>query len=146
MIAMVAADARAAPARRGPFGLGVILGEPTGFTAKGFIASPSAIQLHLGFGIGKKGRFLLAGDYLYHFHGLIPPVASAGWMSPYVGIGAHLGFAREDAVFGLRIPVGLSFQIAGAPIEVFLEIVPGVGFLPATDPLVDGGLGARWYF
>lgn len=141
-----ATPAEARQLRRGPFGLGIVLGEPTGFTAKLFFSNPSAIQFHLGYGIGKKGKLLIATDYLYHFHAAIPPIANAGWLSPYVGVGGRLGFGEGKAVVGLRIPLGLSFQISGAPVEIFLEVAPGVGFLPETDLIVDGGLGARWYF
>jgi hypothetical protein len=135
------------PGRAGPFGLGLILGEPTGFSLKVAFSRDSAVQAHIGYGVGRRGKLLLAVDYLFHFTTAIGPVGRAGRLSPYVGIGGHLGVREnDDAILGLRIPIGLSFMISAAPLEVFAEVAPGMGVLPSTTVLVDGGLGLRFYF
>jgi hypothetical protein len=33
-----------------------------------------------------------------------------------------------------------------APVEIFLEIVPGLDLIPGTDFDLDGAIGARYYF
>lgn len=128
------------------FGLGLILGEPSGLTAKVFFAKYNGVQAHLGYGLGKRGRLVIAVDYLFHFMDAVPPVARAGRLVPYVGVGGRLGARDEDPVLGVRIPVGASFLIRGAPFELFLELALGVGLIPETQELIDGGLGARFYF
>ncbi|MCK6548224.1 hypothetical protein L6R52_20420 [Myxococcota bacterium] len=105
------------------------------------------MQAHIGYGLGRRGRLLLAVDYLFTLHGLIGRVGRAGHLSPYVGIGGHLGVREDDDAFlGLRIPLGLSLMISSVPLEVFAEIAPGMGVLPRTAALIDGGLGLRFYF
>jgi hypothetical protein len=131
----------------GPFGAGILLGEPTALTAKLFLASESAVQLHLGWAFGRhKERLTLILDYLFHFNSVIPPIERAGRFAPYVGIGGHLGAGDNDPVLGIRIPLGLSFVLRAAPLEIFAEVGPGIGLIPETELFVDGGIGARFYF
>ena len=132
---------------RGPFGLGIILGDPTGFTGKVFLARQHGIQAHVGWGFGKENRFTFVLDYVFHFRDAIPPIAKAGWLSPTVGIGGVVGVTdKERGFFGVRVPVGLSFELRPAPVEIFLELAIGIGVLPSTRAIIDGGIGARYYF
>lgn len=133
--------------RGGRFGLGIILGDPSALTAKFFLAPSSAIQLHLGYALTRHDRLVVIVDYLFHILGVIPPIERAGRLTPYVGIGGRVGVAESDeALLGLRIPLGLSFQLNGVPLEIFLEVAPGLGIIPRTRALVDGGVGVRFYF
>lgn len=134
--------------RGGPFGLGLILGEPTGITAKFFFAHFNALQLEFGYGYDadSRNRAVLCVDYLFHFVDAIPAVQRAGRFVPYVGVGARLGIRSGDALLGVRVPLGLAFLIAPAPVEVFVEFALGVGLVPETVALFDGGLGGRFYF
>ena len=137
----------------GGFGLGIVLGEPTGLTAKGFFAREHALQGHLGFAFGKNSRIHVVVDYLYHFHNVIPPLGQAGYLSPYLGVGGLVSLRtnapkkdEKDVSLGVLIPLGLSFVFRTVPIEIFLEVAPGIGIIPGTFAIVDGGLGARYYF
>jgi hypothetical protein len=137
----------------GGFGLGIVLGEPTGLTAKGFFAQEHALQAHLGFAFGKNSRIHVVVDYLYHFHNVIPPLGTAGFLAPYLGVGGLVSLRtnapkkdEKDVSLGVLIPLGLSFVIRTIPIEIFLEVAPGIGILPGTFAIIDGGLGARYYF
>jgi hypothetical protein len=135
----------------GNVGLGVIFGDPTALTLKLRISSPSAVQFHLGWGFRSESgsRFVIIGDYLYHFTGI--GLERAGALYPYLGIGGKVGIGAgkknsDGVLVGVRVPLGLSFLIRGAPLEIFLEIALGVHLVPATSELVDGGLGIRFYF
>lgn len=131
---------------RGPLGVGVLLGEPTALTAKLMLNDYNGVQVHLGYGIGKRGRFILVVDYLFHIHNALPAIPP-GFLTPYVGVGGRLGVWKEsDAVIGVVFPLGLSLFLNAAPVEIFLEIAPGIGLLPGTAVLIDGGLGGRFYF
>lgn len=132
--------------KNGPFGIGVLLGEPTAFTAKYLFAPHSGVQMHVGYGIGKNGRFILIGDYLFHLRGVIPPFQRVGVLVPYIGVGGRLGVHTGDPIFGVRFPGGAGMWLSVLPIEIFLEFAVGVGLIPSTDVLFDAGAGARWYF
>jgi hypothetical protein len=65
----------------------------------------------------------------------------------YVGIGGRLKLqeSNEDK-FGVRFPVGLAYEFAGVPIDVFLEVVPIWDAALSYDFDLEGGLGVRFYF
>jgi hypothetical protein len=136
--------------RHGPFGLGIELGAPTGITGKFFFSHANAIQIGFGYGyridFERAAVFWLTGDYLYHFMDVIPPIQRAGMLAPYVGFGLQFGAGDGGALFGVRVPLGMSFLMRPAPLEIFVEIAFGIGLVPATYGLFDGVLGARFYF
>lgn len=135
---------------RGPFGLGLIIGEPSGLSAKVFVSGPHGVQAHLGFGVGRRGFLVVIVDYLFHVTNLVPPIGDVGFLWPYAGIGGRLGVLErrndEDVIFGVRIPLGASFGFNAVPIEVFAEFAVGIGLLPETRAIFDGGIGGRYYF
>jgi hypothetical protein len=125
------------------FGLGVILGEPTGLSAKGWIASQSAFDVGVAWSFRHKGFFHVHADYLWHFSNAIR--ASERFV-PYVGIGGRFGAVTGNAIFGVRIPFGLAWMPRNAPIDVFVEVAPVVDLAPATEFTMNGGIGARFFF
>lgn len=131
------------------FGVGVIFGDPTALALKARIDDNNALQFHAGWGFADPhgSRINLSLDYLAHFLIINPSADGAGALSPYVGVGGKIGlFERNpELTVGVRIPLGLSFFIARTPLELFAEVVPGVMLAPAVDPLVDGGIGLRYY-
>lgn len=138
-------------------GLGIAVGDPSGVNLKKFLTNDTAFDLHLGFGgswaWGRRLR--LHGDYLWHL-----PVhyGSDIWLDFYYGIGAKVGLyerrRRADRrreytglTLGGRIPLGLSLVIGEAPLDIFLELAPGVRFYDGGGGgFVDGLLGVRFYF
>jgi hypothetical protein len=144
----------------GSFGAGLILGEPTGLTVKYWLGSPGAIDGGLAYSF--NSFFLIYSDYLYHFKGAFGASSEfATELTPYVGGGAVLfvqttnqghqdrSFFRSDqgsVGLALRIPVGIEWTPGRAPFGVFVEIAPGIGIVPATFGLLQGGIGARFYF
>jgi hypothetical protein len=132
--------------RSGSLGLGLVAGEPAGLTAKLLLGRPGAVQVHLGYGIRRKGHLTLVADYLFHARGLLPGAAGVGEPVLYAGVGGRVGIRDDDPLIAVRVPFGFSFFLARAPLEFFLELAIGVGLVPETEPLVDGGAGARFYF
>lgn len=51
-----------------------------------------------------------------------------------------------DLRLGVRIPLGIAWHPRKVPIDVFLELVPGLVVIPATALDFDFALGARFYF
>lgn len=140
--------AHAASARSG-FGLGLVLGEPTGLTAKLWLDDSSALQFHLSWDF-TDAAVVLSGDYLYHLDVLgvhTPDLDLLLTLGGGVKVGQHTQRANEEPLFvGLRVPVGLSMPFKAMPLELFLEAVPGVRLLSKVGFDIDLGLGARWFF
>ena len=125
------------------FGAGIILGEPTGLSAKTWVSRQNAVDFGLAYSFRHSGYFHLHADYLWHFpHAIQSPER----IPLYTGIGARLAFGKESGVFGIRIPFGIAYWLSAAPIEFFLEIAPILDLAPATELSGNGGIGARYYF
>jgi hypothetical protein len=124
------------------FGLGIILGEPTGLSAKMWLSPRNAVDAGLAWSFHRNGFLHIHADYLWHFPGAIN---STERLVLYAGLGGRLGTSREG-VFGVRVPLGLAWWPRGVPLELVVEVVPGMDLLPATDFEMQGGLGLRWYF
>ena len=52
----------------------------------------------------------------------------------------------DDTQLGVRVPLGLAYLFQTAPVDIFLEIVPILDFIPETDFRINAALGARYYF
>jgi hypothetical protein len=133
------------------FGMGLILGEPTGLSAKAWTSTDNAFDFAVAWSFNNyhhndnhnDGSLLLQADYVWHFFNAIS--VSSGKLPIYVGIGARVVLA-DDPSFGVRIPVGIDYLFADAPIDIFLELVPIMDLSPETDFGIGGGLGIRYWF
>jgi len=128
--------------RAGTVGAGVIIGDPFGPTLKYWTANQQAIDIGLGF----DNDPVLYADYLWHNFQLIPSAAGVK-IAPYIGVGPRFQFRRhDDDTFGFRVPLGVTFFLPQAPIELYAELVPVFQVSPNTDGNLDGGVGIRIYF
>jgi hypothetical protein len=125
------------------FGLGIILGEPTGLSAKLWTTSENAFDFGAAWSFKGDGHLLLQADYVWHIFHLIP--VSSGRLPFYVGIGGRI-ILRDDPDAGVRIPLGLDYIFADAPVDIFFELVPILDLAPETDFDLGGGIGARFWF
>lgn len=125
------------------FGMGLILGEPTGLSAKLWTSSDNAFDFAAAWSFKGDGNLLLQADYVWHFFNLMP--VPSGKLPLYIGIGGRVVLA-DDPSFGIRVPIGIDYLFADAPIDVFLELVPILDLSPETDFGVGGGLGIRYWF
>jgi hypothetical protein len=111
-------------------GLGVMLGEPSGLSAKYWMSGKNAIAGGLAWSLGNSdsnsGYLHLHADYLIHNNNLIN--ISGTTLPFYYGLGAGIGLAN-DFYLGARIPVGVGYWFAGKKFDAFLELVPTVGLL-----------------
>lgn len=140
---LVSSSALFAQGKTGDFGAGVILGEPTGISAKWWKANDRAFDLAIAWSTGRNDRFHLHGDYLVHRFDLIS--VDSGKLPLYYGLGARMGFG-DQVDLGVRIPVGIAYQFPNDPFELFFEIVPVLNLYPGTDFDANGGFGVRYYF
>ncbi|MCK4776230.1 MAG: DUF3996 domain-containing protein [Candidatus Krumholzibacteria bacterium] len=139
----LAGTAQAKP--RGPFGIGIIIGEPTGVDVKVFLNETNAIEGALAWSLSEDNEVHIQAEYLYHFYDWIK--VKKGLLPVFFGIGGRI-VIRENAddVFGLRIPGGLSYEFAEGLFDVFFEIVPILNLAPDTDFDLEGAIGLRIWF
>jgi hypothetical protein len=129
----------------GPFGLGIIVGEPTGVSGKHFLSSRNAIDGAIAWSLDDDNDLHLHGDYLYHWYDVVS--VEQGSLPLYAGIGGRIRFRENhDDSVGLRFPIGFTYLFADAPFDVFLELAPILELAPDTDLEAEAALGGRFYF
>lgn len=138
------------------FGFGIMLGEPTGLTAKLWVDKEQAIA----FGLGNSylGAFRLGADYLFHFDAFNSRIVNM-----YAGPGLAVGFGEsggwwyhnknkywykenDEIGFGVRGVFGINIVPKRTPLEIFGEVGVLIGMVPATRADVEGSIGIRFYF
>jgi hypothetical protein len=125
------------------FGIGIVLGEPTGLSAKLWTGNSNAFDFAAAWSFRGSGHVLLQADYVWHTANLL--TSGTGRLPFYYGIGGRIILA-DDPLLGVRIPLGLNYQFSEAPLDIFVEIVPILDLTPETDFDVGGGLGIRFWF
>lgn len=137
----------ASPAQQGNFGLGVIVGEPTGLSWKIWTGRTTALAGAAAWSFGENDAFHLHLDYVFHNFSLIR--VNKGRMPFYYGIGARVLFHEKEeneTIVGIRFPLGFEYFFEKSPLAIFLEIVPILDIAPGTDFDLNAGLGLRFYF
>jgi hypothetical protein len=137
------------------FGLGVIVGEPTGISFKKWLNKEHAIDAAAAWSFSENDSFQFHADYLFHNFSLLKTGDIGGRLPLYVGVGGRVkleghdhdnGRNRHDALVGVRVPFGISFLFNKVPVDLFAEIVPILDVAPDTDFDINGAIGARFYF
>ncbi len=124
-------------------GLGLIFGEPTGLSAKMWTSERTALDAAVAWSFSGLGWVHIQADFLIHNYDIIS--VSKGKLPLYYGVGAYTAFSSNFGL-GIRVPLGLAYQFEGAPVEVFVEVAPGLALLPALGFYIGGGIGARYFF
>jgi hypothetical protein len=157
---------RSARAEAGPFGLGLILGNPTGLSMKYYLGGTGhAIDGAIGGAFGGYGGLHLHVDYLFH---PVMLTRSSGFNLPlHVGIGARVldhnsgrhfdNDRHEDHLHvGARVPLGITFDFTRVPLDAFFEIAVILDFISGDSDRryeddnfgvdLNAALGIRYYF
>lgn len=148
-------------------GLGIRIGEPTGFSFKKYLPNNQAFEVSVGatgylynrsYAAGKweSGGLSLMANYMYQQP--IPAVKGLDW---YLGGGGSAklrsfryssaegeGISTNTRVsFALNGVAGLEYSFQKAPVSVFLDVIPYIELAPYPfRPAVDGGMGVRYNF
>lgn len=127
------------------FGAGIMIGEPTGFSAKYWLNETNALDFGLAYSFVRKDNAVsLHADYLYHAFDLIK---SSERIPVYYGFGARLRIVeKEDTGLGARGVIGVAWLSSQVPVDVFIELVPVFNLFPSTSLNLDAAIGARFYF
>lgn len=139
------------PSAYGPkgkrFGVGLHLGEPTGFTLKGYLTQRWALDGIFAWSFIDDALTII-GDATFEILD-IPVDTNVITLPFYVGGGGKVAInaGHDDRTeAAIRVPVGLAVQWVNHPVEVFLELGPGVKVAPETEFDLTGGIGVRYYF
>lgn len=123
------------------FGLGAMLGEPTGVSVKVWTGNTTAIDVGAAWSLSGRNEALhLHSDLL--FHSWFPDTENLAF---YYGIGGRIIFA-DEAKAGVRAPLGLTYVFDDIPFDLFVEAVPILDLTPDTDFAGNGAVGIRYYF
>ncbi len=132
------------------FGLGVIVGEPTGLSLKYWLDEDRAIDGAAAWSFSENDSFQLHGDYLIHDYELL----NSDDLPFYYGLGARLKFKdnegrgrnSNDEIFGIRVPLGITYLFEDAPLDLFFELVPVLDLAPDVELDINAAIGLRFYF
>lgn len=138
------------------FGLGFIVGEPTGISAKLWVSNANALAFGLGWSVegyrfdgfdsdyGNVTRTHFHVDYLWHSFNAI---GSGGQFPLFYGIGGRINLGTEyNGTFAVRGVFGIDWLPRNTPLDVFLEIVPTLNLVSSTGFGIDAGFGLRVFF
>lgn len=137
---------------KGTFGIGLIIGEPTGVCAKLYVQDDQAIQGAVG-GAFIGGGVQLHADYV--FHPYILQKRDSFVLATYLGPGVRVmqyRDGRDDNYFavGLRGVGGLLFDFTDNPLDAFMEVAGVVeyGFRDGEGAglAFNAAAGLRYYF
>jgi hypothetical protein len=145
------------------FGLGFMLGAPTGLSGKYFLSADTALDFGIGvYGYGRNRHdddLHVHVDFLWHPVTLIK--ADPFWMPLYFGIGGRIwnhDYGPDDRYdhlhVGVRAPIGIAFDFQRVPLDIFFELALILDFA-SNDYDYDhdglyadftGAIGVRYYF
>lgn len=131
------------------FGVGVIVGEPTGISVKAWQSKTGAIDGAIAWSFEGVDAFHLHADYLVHNFKIIR--MRKGAMPLYFGLGARLRLRNDtnidsDILLGIRVPFGGTYFFRNAPLDIFLEVVPILNLVPSTTLDLNAAFGVRIFF
>src|SRR5262249_26957471 len=133
-----------ARAEGGPFGLGLVVGTPTGLSLEYKLSSHTAIDGAVGIDLFVDRHLYVQGDFLFLFGDLLGG-GDVG-LTPYLGIGAFVAdFGNRGAGFGVRGPFGLALDFRRAPLQIYGEFSLNLQLVRDAHLYVGGALGFRYF-
>jgi hypothetical protein len=124
-------------------GIGIVLGEINGLSIKNWVSSEHAVQFDLNWDLN-YGGIGIGAAYLIHNFNIIQ--ADNNLFPFYFGIKGWAAFASGPASAGIQVPLGFSWIPKRAPIDVFVQIEPGISIIPDMHFAPGGGIGIRYWF
>ncbi len=139
--------------------VGFILGSPTAIL--GHLQSNDKNSYQLGLAFSVDDAFLIYGDYLFHYPGVIKTTEPfINSLIPYFGLGGVFVFTtndrrNDDGYFGkkegsfgmgVRVPFGIEWRGKNPPLRIYFEMAPGISIFPETEAEFMGGVGLKYSF
>ena len=128
------------------FGLGVIIGSPTGLSGKYTLSRDRAIDAALGWDGSSSTHFTMS--HLWMQQRLFSVERES--VDLFYGVGGSLrtnsSHADNRTLFAVRAPVGLSIFFAKPRLEPFFQLALNLGLVPSSSVFFDAGIGVRYIF
>ncbi|GMV53891.1 MAG: hypothetical protein D8M52_09115 [Chlorobi bacterium] len=143
--------------RRKSFGIGIVLGDPLGLTAKYWLNREESIAASLGTSYFGWPRVQV--DYLQQINTFRSRVTTT-YIGGGVGVGLGSGhdwyiagddstawYKREQSKTGIavRFVAGINVIPRRSHFEYYVEVAPNLGLLSGFGLALDAGLGVRYY-
>jgi hypothetical protein len=128
----------------GDLGIGAMIGSPTGLSAKYKLGDGKAIDGGFGMTLGRNSKANIHSDYLFHTNDALY-FDDKHPLDLYYGMGGRMKF-DDDIVLGVRLPLGLLYEVEKEGADVFGEIAPVVDFIGKVGLDLHLAIGARYYF
>jgi hypothetical protein len=139
-----------AAAERDPdgFGVGVLLGIPTGFSVAWRPGGPVWFDAAVGYSFENRS-FATHTDVLVTLLDK-PPEDGTIHLPVWIGVGPRFRIGDGTRTYnaglvGLRVPVGFGVWGEGRPVEGWFEVAPGVAVVPEVRVVCDVAVGGRFY-
>ncbi len=146
LLALLAAAPGTAGAAR--FGMGLVVGDPTGIDWKLWTTRRTALDGCVGWAFGDAGFSRITLDYLWHS----PLRIDTGRLWFHYGIGGSMWLGHryrhtlESSGLGVRGVFGLERQFPRSPFSLYGEVAPTMNVTPVGWFDLQGGVGFRFYF
>ncbi len=127
-----------------PHGVGMAIGEPSGFSVKKFNNTNQAFQFTLGYSTTRNSGINLGVDFLLHDRSFI--TTDKGYVPLYYGFGAHIKSYESESQVYARVPFGVAYEFNNYPADIFFEFSPGIAVIPSPELVINVGVGGRFYF
>lgn len=137
-----------AQAQDSGLGIGAVIGSPDGLGYKAWVNENSAVAGAVSFSLSdNNSSFYTHLDFLKHRSN-----ENLNWevgqLSFYYGGGVRFiwrDLGADNTFWALRLPNGINFAFADAPVDFFVELAPTVGVSPDFEFGFNGGLGFRYF-
>lgn len=154
LLLLALSPASAADRTAHPFGLGVIVGHPSGLSGKLHLDGQHAVDFAVA-STPWSGGYVHA---TYLWHPSILATGSAADLGWHIGVG---GFAWDrfgdrkngpwwspdgDFTVGVRLPVGLDVDFHDPRFQLFGDVAFVAPIVPGVYAGIDAAVGARYYF
>jgi hypothetical protein len=128
------------PAQDRGLGLGLVLGSPTGFSAKYWTARDEAMQFGVGWvAMRKDNGTAISFDYIWHS---FDTIRASERFPLFYGFGAQM----VNSSLGIRGVFGLGWHSRKAPVDVFIQVVPIIQITGNSEFYLDAAIGVRYFF
>jgi len=124
------------------FSFGMALPNPAGVSVKYWTSDTHALAAFSSWST-KNSKYLFQLDYLTHDFSAIP--IEPGAAPFYYGLGVRVQTQKgRSSETSLRIPVGISYLMDTAPLDLFAELGPRIRITPSTKFKLNIAFGIRY--
>lgn len=127
-----------------PFGLGLVVGDPTGISAEKWLGHRTAFDVGAAWSLDDGDTVELTGDHVWYDFGILETRRHT--LAVHYGLGGRVLFSDpHDDRAGIRMPVGMTYFAADGRVGIFAQVAPLLDLAPDTDVGVQGGVGVRYF-